>query len=333
VSCNVWTRTIMNKYFRYFRFKLASIVDSTVFNVLRNFTWILPGYRIKGCVTYNHRDLVAMKFNYIAPRVFQEYYDNIVNEIEDSLKNNRPLSVIRSGDGEAYFLQEKYIGNIVKRHLTTKNNNIDTDFWIRQYLKNDIITYDANLNLRRLWTPIVGKDVIKNYYPLHVVYALVANRDIFSIVKDKKIGLIGSKEKLNIISELMNHKQYRDYTKLSQIQSYIGIPTIGACDYPNKLLNDIIKKAAKNPCDIYFVAAGISKIYFMSELRDKLNCIVIDIGSGMDALAGIIPKDRQCFGKWVNYKIQRNGSDSGVDVLSTHSKRLYKYKTSKDVIL
>jgi hypothetical protein len=325
----------MNKYIRYFRFKLASIVDSSVFNVLRHFTWILPGYRIKGCITYNHGDLVAMKLNYIAPGAFQEYYNSIVNEIEDSLKNNRPLSVIRSGDGEAYFLQEKYIGNIVKRHLTTKDNNVDTNFWVSQYLANDIITYDANLSLRRLWVPIVGTRVMKNYNPLHVVYAIVANRDIFSIVKDKKIGLIGSKEKLNMISELMKHKQYRDYIKLSEIQSYIGIPNTGACNYPNKLLNNIIKEAVKNPCDIYFVAAGISKIYFMSELRDKLNCIVIDIGSGMDALAGIIPKDRPYFGNWVNYKIKKNGSDSDsrVDILSTKSRSLYKYKTNNDVIL
>ena len=328
-------RAMINKYFSYFRFKLACFVDSSVFYLLRESTWILPGYRIRGCVTYNHRDLVAMKLNYIAPGVFQDYYDKLVHEIEDSLKNNRPLSVIRSGDGEAYFLQEKYIGNIVKRHLTTKDNNIDTDFWIRQYLKNDLITYDANISLRRLWTPIVGKGVIKNYYPLHVVYALVANRDIFSLVKDKKIGFIGAKKKLNMISKLMNHEQYRTYTKLSKIQSYIAIPDFGACNYPDKLLNDILRESEKNPCDIYFVAAGIAKIYFMSELRDKLNCIVIDIGSGIDALAGIIPKDRQCFGKWVNFRIKKNVIDSasGVDRLSTHNKRLSKYETNKDVFL
>jgi hypothetical protein len=314
-------------------FILGQVVEYFFYKPLRFSTWILPGYRIRGCVSYNHRDLVSMKLNYVAPGVFQEYYNNIFNEIEDSLKNNRPFSVIRSGDGEAYFLQEKYIGNIVKRHLTVKDINIDTEIWIKKYLRNDIITYDANLSLRRLWTPIVGKDVIKDYYPLHVVYALIANRDIFSILKDKKIGLIGSIKKLNIISELMNHKQYRDYTKISEIQSYIGIPDVGACNYPDKILNDILKKSAKNPCDIYFVAAGISKIYFMSELRDKLNCIVIDIGSGMDALAGIIPKDRHCFGKWVNYKIQKNAIESGFDKLSTHNKRLSKYITNKDVIL
>jgi hypothetical protein len=306
-------------------------LDRTIYSILRKSTWVLPGYRISGCITYNHGDLVAMKLNYIPNNMFQNKFNELLNLIEDKLNTKSPFSVIRAGDGEAYFLRGKYIGNVSRRHLTKSTSKINSKLWKERYLKNDLLCYDANRDLRLLWIPIVGSDIKKNYFPLHAVYALIATKKLFPIIQNRKVGLVGGQNKLKLIQNLFNFSEYRDYLNLSHVNSYIPVPEMGACNDPDRLLSDIISAAKANPCDIYLVATGIFKIYMMSVLRDELNCVVIDIGSGMDALAGVIPKDRQCFGSWINFK--DSTFKINCDLLSTHSRMIDTYHHQEDVVL
>ena len=65
------------------------------------------------------------------------------------------------------------------------------------------------------------------------------------------------------------------------------------------------------------LTCSLSKLKILSQIRDYTGAIVIDIGHAMDALAGIVPKDRQYFGDWINYRIE--GYDySSVDILSQY---------------
>ncbi|MGL1890224.1 MAG: hypothetical protein OCD02_01290 [Spirochaetaceae bacterium] len=314
--------------------RLFALLNKTFYVLLRSSDWIWSKYKIGDCKTYNHGDLVEMKNPFAFYGSMQNIYDDLLKNIEDKLKNKEPLSIIRCGDGEAYFLQGKFIGNVVRRHFTKGDvNNIDLNLWLDNYRKNDIKSFDINWYLRKLWIPIEGKMIKREYYPLHVVYSLIATRDLLRISKDYKVGLIGAETKLGIIEELMKHKEYQDYLGLKKFDDYILIPETGACNNIDELCKDIIDQCKSNPCDLYILGTGISKLYFQSMIRDVIGCVIIDVGSGIDALAGIIPKDRQNFGKWINYKL--TGYDyNGIDILSHHTSQVEKlHSVNEDVII
>ena len=49
-------------------------LELTLFPLLRKSPWIWPKYRIKGCTTYNHRDLVELKNPFLIKKNLSEYY-------------------------------------------------------------------------------------------------------------------------------------------------------------------------------------------------------------------------------------------------------------------
>lgn len=309
-------------------------LEKTFLKLLQQNDWILKKYRIEGCKTYNHGDLVAFKNPLTYYGVMQEVYDELVDKIRIHLDKKLPFSVMRLGDGEAYFLQGKFIGNVVKRHFTSGNlESLNLNEWRESYLKNDIKSFDANWFLRKLWVPIEGKSIKYKYYPLHPVYSLVATRKIFNIAKDFKIGVLGAEKKIKLIKKLMAYKEYQDYLGIKEFHSYLSVPERGACNDVEKTLSEIIDKEKDSPCDIYLLGIGISKLYMQTRIRDTLNCVIVDIGSGIDAIAGIIPKDRQNFGLWTNYILPGDDVYSSIDNLSYHSKIKRTFYTPNDIHL
>lgn len=315
---------------------LKIILDKTIFSLIRKNKYIWPKYRIDNCKTYNFRDLVELKNPFTLSKPLQEYYEELKKIIKENLKEKRKFSIIRLGDGEAYFLQGKYHGNIKKRHLTDKTtNDLDLEEWKKYYFKNDLKTYDINWSLRKLWQPIEGKKIKNNFFPLNTTYALIATRDLFKITENYKVGIIGPESKIKIIKSLIKNGQYQQYLGIKHFSAYINVPQTGACNDVNYLFKNIVNQIKNSTkCDIYLVGIGIAKLNLLSRLRDELNIFLLDIGTGVDALAGIIPKDKPFFGDWVNYKIKNYDYDK-INLLSqyTPTKTLNKFKIKKDIII
>jgi len=325
----------MNKIFKYLKIIFKKIIlDNFFYVILRNFAWILPKYRINGCSTYNIRDLIEFKNPFSYNRNVQLDYDYLLKVIVKALQKNKKISIIRLGDGEALFLQGEYKGNIKKRHLTNKNTNeLNLNEWKKNFNKNNLKTFDLNWSLRKLWLPIEGEKIKTNFIPLNIIYAFIANRELFKRLKKYKIGLIGSENKISIIKKLIEFPEYQEYLGVKKFYDYISISEIGACNNVVKEYENIVCNN-NAVCDIYLVGMGISKLYLLSLIRDGLNVSVLDIGSGIDALAGIIPKDRQYFGNWTNYKI-KDYNYSNIDILSQNisQKHLNRFNLKKDIIL
>ena len=55
---------------------------------------------------------------------------------------------------------------------------------------------------------------------------------------------------------------------------------------------------------------GISKLGIINKLKDCHNSIFIDIGHGMDCLAGIGNPIRPFFGLWKNYRLRDTDYDN-----------------------
>jgi hypothetical protein len=53
----------------------------------------------------------------------------------------------------------------------------------------------------------------------------------------------------------------------------------------------------------------------MAELTKMRNVVFLDIGSGIDALAGVIDSQRPYFGSWLNYRTKDESIYSEIDLL------------------
>ena len=91
---------------------------------------------------------------------------------------------------------------------------------------------------------------------------------------------------------------------------FIEIPQKGAAsdlDLSHKLKQRIKESKA----DIFLLGIGSMKIYLLPLLQD-INKIFIDVGCGIDALAGVVSQDRPYFSRWVNYQFENKSFDFSV---------------------
>jgi 2-polyprenyl-3-methyl-5-hydroxy-6-metoxy-1,4-benzoquinol methylase len=157
--------------------------------------------------------------------------------------------------------------------------------------------YGANceINLKALFR--------RNFVPSECIYALVASKWIFKEFPDS-IALIGSGEKLDLIKKLVKFKEYKNYLGVNKFIDYIKIPQIGASDNVKELSLEIAGHISKSKAKIFLVGAGSAKIGLLPLLKAQSDAVFLDIGCGMDAIAGIVCQDRPFFADWVNYKIK-----------------------------
>ncbi len=286
---------------------------------LSKFTWILPQYKIRGARTYYHHHLIELKFPNKIKGKLDIYYKKLLAILEIQLEKKQSFSIIRVCDGEAYFLQGRDIGNIKKRHLLNMEiKAINLEEWLIKLKANDLIAFDISYKLRKLTLRLFPENIkINRYFPFDVIYAAVATRKLFTIIKNYKVGIIGAQTKLSVIEKLIKCPEYQQYLGISQFHHYLGIPEKGSCDNVDNIQNIIANQIKQhNPqCDIYLIGMGISKLYIQSELAKLFNKIFLDIGCGVDAIAGIIPNDRPFFGNWINYRMATYNY-SNIDILS-----------------
>ncbi len=149
-----------------------------------------------------------------------------------------------------------------------------------------------------------AKDIIfNNSIPSEAVYALVATKWVFKHFKNE-IGIIASLEKTDIIKELMKHEEYRRYVGVDQFTDYISVPAKGAADDVLVLSEKLGEQIKNSKAKLFLVGAGSSKLALMPLLRHYTNAVFIDVGAGIDALAGIVSQDRPYFAEWTNFKLK-----------------------------
>lgn len=139
--------------------------------------------------------------------------------------------------------------------------------------------------------------------PCEAVYGLVATKHIFKNFKNE-ISIIAGKEKLDIIKQLMHNDEYRNYLGVESFCDYIEIPQKGAADNVEKLAQSYQHIVKHSKAKVFLVGAGSSKIALIPLLQMYSDAVFIDVGAGIDALAGIVCQDRPFFANWVNHKIK-----------------------------
>jgi hypothetical protein len=151
-------------------------------------------------------------------------------------------------------------------------------------------------------------------FPAEYVYALIANKWIFKEFTNE-IGIIGADRKVDLIKELMKREEYQKYLGVSSFSDYIGIPQKFACDDLDLRLTDLKSKLENSTSKIFLMGVGHLKSGIISELRNFKDAIYLDVGSGIDALAGLIDKERPYFGSWINYRLRDDSLYEEIDYL------------------
>jgi hypothetical protein len=257
---------------------------------------------IPGCVDtsleaeYLKGNLVKLK------KPISGYYGELFNIISSKIEKKIPLAIIRASDGEAFFLQKKPVGNILRRHYTQGRDleNMDVEIFKKGLLGCDLRLIEMYRTNRFRFFKIFKKNVFSEI-PFECSYALIASRKIFKT--NWKIGIIGSEKKIEIIKLLFNSSEYREYIGRDGFEDYIAVPERGTANNPIGLANEI-KLKLKKEIDLYLVGVGIAKMPILPILRDSSNNVFFDAGAGISALSGLVSKDRAYFAEWKNFRVK-----------------------------
>lgn len=271
---------------------------------------------------------------------FQEDMEHFKKKLIESHNSNESMVVLRMGHAEhslfnilvPYKKKGSVITqNILPRHYT-KNPSVLT--WcklLESINQSDYITTQIGEDFKNwIWDLIHYKNIYNEYknsnnlntlfnnrhffsenydinekmdMPLDIIYGLIANKWILKTFSNQ-IGLIGNVKKIDVIKNLMKHKEYQQFIHNDYFLDYINIPQRCALE-SDKLENYIYERVKKGKCKIYLIGAGVSKLKFFYNLKNiKPDGIFIDVGHGLDAIAGIADYNRPYFGSWQNYKMK-----------------------------
>jgi len=267
-------------------------------------------YQITNTKYLNHND------EYNDPHLYPEFQAKIQNfkDLLNSLiKSGEAKTFYKFGDGDYYFLKKEPKGSAKPgiRALKKPYFLINHKKFLDGAKKNDYyLSLIPNMH-RKMFLETFGKEFD---FPSEFVYGLTANKWIFSNF-DSKIGLIGADRKIELISNLMEHNEYKEYLGLDKFSDYISIPQRFACDNLNKTKKNLINQIKNSEADIFLLGIGHVKSGVLHELKKYKKAIYLDIGVGIDAIAGVVNINRPYFGNWKNFQFQDSSIYNDIDIL------------------
>ncbi len=260
---------------------------------------MLDLYKIEGTVNLDQHSCFEDKetFNQFQEglEVFKYHINQLVLEKEDA------TTFYKFGDGDYRFLMAQEIGSAKpgNRALSVPYSEINLESHRDGANKCDYYTCEIYPENRLMFSEVIKKEIS---YPAEYGYGLVANKWFFKKF-DGKIGLIGAKEKLILIQELMKRQEYKDYLGINQFNDYIYYPQKYACDDIDSVEKYVGEQLEKSNSKIFLLGIGHSKSAILHRLKKYTNSVFMDVGAGIDMIAGCINITRPYAGDWINYRI------------------------------
>lgn len=297
----------MNIFFRIFARLKSFIVPNQ--QLKRKLVRYSSVYHIAGTSNLNWNPIYIRKKNYSN---FQLELETFKKNLVEQIITEKPLSYYKFGDGDYFFLKGLPKGSAApgKRALS------------RALSLEELATYQSNSKKANAYLCEIDTVNRKTFYelfpdknpiPAEFVYGLTANHWLTSL--PFRIGLIGADTKLDIIKKLMNYEEYQNYLGIKEFTDYISVPQKFACDDLDARLKEIDFQISESSAQIFLIGVGHLKSGILSHLPNMKNAVFLDIGSGIDALAGLIDAKRPYFGSWVNYRISDDKIYDNVDLL------------------
>ena len=262
----------------------------------------LSQYKIPGAVNLDTDQCFTSPGHY--PH-FQSQLNDFKVLLKDLVGSNEPKTFYKFGDGDYHFLKKSSVGSASpgRRALSVPYEHLQNHSeFISGVPHNDYITVELYENNRARFLELYPDTKID--YPAEFGYGLVSNRWLLNEFSGK-IGLIGAHEKMYLIHELMKKNEYRQYLGLEGFNDFVSVPQRYACDnldYVEKIVSEQLS-ACKDETKIFLLGIGHVKSGLLHKLKKYKNAVFLDVGSGIDALAGIIDIERPYMGGWKNYRL------------------------------
>ena len=125
---------------------------------------------------------------------------------------------------------------------------------------------------------------------------------------------------MEIIQNLMEAPQYQEYLGIDEFQDYISLPQRFTCDDLEATEKMVGEQLEKSTSKIFLMGMGHVKSGLIHRLKKYTDAVFLDVGAGIDAIAGLIDIDRPYFGDWTNYQIDGDQVYNEVDTLGYEGK-------------
>ena len=234
---------------------------------------------------------------------FQEDLINFKSHLKELVDNNKSKTFYKFGDGDYHFLKKNEIGSAKpgNRALAKSYKEINHQEFIDGAQLNDYYTCEIYPENRQMFKEVITNKEVN--YPAEYGYGLVSNKWFFKEFSGK-LGLIGASEKLYLIEELMKYDEYKEYLGLDKFNDYIHFPQKYACDDINVVEEFVGKQLKESNSDIFLLGIGHSKSAILHRFKKYTNAVFMDVGAGIDNIAGCINIGRPYAGDWTNYRIK-----------------------------
>jgi len=280
-------------------------------------------FRIDNTTFINHNDV------YDDPDVYPDFQYKL-EVFKDLITNNKKENIAKTyfkfGDGDYYFLKKESFGSATpgRRALRKPYYLLPHKKFVKGSLLNDYYLTKIDKLHQEMYKELFKKEMD---FPSEFVYGLTSNKWFLSKFKND-IGIIGADKKLEVIQMLMENDEYKNYLQLDNFSDYITIPQKFAVDKINQIKKQVKKKLEKSTSKIFLIGVGHVKSALLHHLPEYKDAQFIDIGIGVDALAGIVNNERPYFGNWRNYRIKDSKIYEEIDFLINKNK-IQNIKTHK----
>ena len=249
---------------------------------------------------------------------FQEELERFKVVMMELAYNGASVTIYKYGDGDYYFLKKQSIGSATpgKRALSKGYDQIGHEQFVEGAQLCDMYTCEIYPENRSAFAEVIDREID---FPAEFGYGLVANKWFFKEFAGK-IGLIGADRKIEIIKNLMEADQYQEYLGIEKFEDYIKLPQQFACDDLDATEKIVAEQLEKSTSKIFLMGMGHVKSGLIHRLKKYKDAVFLDVGSAIDAIAGVIDVDRPFFGDWTNYQIDDPGLYAGVDLLQYNGK-------------
>lgn len=250
---------------------------------------------------------------------FQTELEKFKSLLVQLVEQGASTTFYKFGDGDYFFLNKQGVGSASpgRRALSKGYEEINHQVFVEGATKCDYYTceiYPENREKFREVLPGIDIDFAAEYG-----YGLVANKWLLKTFAGK-IGLIGADSKMNIIRNVMEAPQYQEYLGLEKFEDYISLPQRFACDDIDATEKMVGEQLINSTSKIFLMGMGHVKSGLIHRLKNYTDAVFLDVGSSIDALAGIIDIYRPYFGDWTNYQIDEKSLYEGVDYLAYEGK-------------
>jgi hypothetical protein len=270
-----------------------------------------PRYQIENC-GYSEPNWV-----YISGALgssFQSGLERFKASLVRSVNASRSQTYLKFGDGDYYFLRGLPVGSAApgKRAISKTLSDSVLAYYRDQAKLADFFLCEQLIPNRAMFFSTFNK---QPDFPAEYVYGLVANRWLTREFSGE-IGLIGSASKLRLIRSMMEYEEYRNYLGLQDFRDYVAVPDLFAADDPIESCSAVGAQLAETSSKLFLVGVGHLKSALFAKLKDYRPAVYLDVGSGIDALAGVIDTKRPYMENWKNYQLKDRDRYEDIDLLN-----------------